>query len=64
MPLSIQAACRARKRGKTEGKREEEVLLGLTTRWPSEADSADGSEGGEADKKKGKEKVVSRSVGG
>lgn len=64
MPLSIQAACCGRKREKTEGKREEEVLLGLTTRWPSEAEGAKRSEGGETDKKKGKEKLVSMSVGG
>lgn len=61
MPLSIQAACRGRKKGKTEGKKEEEVLLGLTTRWPSEAEGAKGSEGGE-DKKEGREKPVSMSA--
>lgn len=44
MPLSIQAAERGEK---TEGKREAELLPGLTTWWPSEAEGAKRSEGGQ-----------------
>lgn len=40
------------------------LLLGLTTRWPSESEGAKGREGGEADKKKVKQKLVSLRAGG
>lgn len=59
MPLSIQGACRSAKKGKTEKRKEEELLPELTTGWPSESDDAERSEGGRKEEKRVENNLLS-----